>query len=160
MRTGGGPRSYTTNSRLVGMAGPLPGAFECGRRGQMVCRITAVNNDPAVLGQVHQALMAHGYMATRLKGGLGIHELLRADRPAVVVLDIADAEPASGWHVLRAIRQDAALRDLPVLLVVSPGADLDQRQPLDAPTTVLLKPYTLPALLACIAPLCSHRGNA
>lgn len=62
----------------------------------MTCRSTAVNNDPAVLGRVQQALATHGYAATRLKGGLGIHPVLRADRPDVVVLAIADAEPEPG----------------------------------------------------------------
>lgn len=125
----------------------------------MACRITAVNNDPAVLGQVERALLAQDYDVAGFRAGLGIHAVLRADRPDVIVLDIADAEPAPGWHVLDAIRQDAALRALPVLLVVRPGPDLARRQPLDAQTMVLLKPYTLPALLSYVAQLCSRVGG-
>lgn len=63
-------------------------------------------------------LQAHGYETLMTKDGLDALRLARQHRPALILMDIQLPE-VSGMEVIRWLKQDAELRDIPVIAVTA-----------------------------------------
>lgn len=113
-------------------------------RGQ---RLLVVDDDLAVAKVLQALLTARGYRVEVAHDGRQVLERLARDPiPDLVVLDYA--MPAfDGQEVLRRIRADPRLTDLPVLLATASDITLDQVRRVSG---LLRKPYPLEVLLAMI----------
>jgi CheY-like chemotaxis protein len=70
-------------------------------------------------------LSVHGYEATALAGGVEALRYLKSHTPGLVILDF-NMPGLNGHDVLRAMRYDARLRDVPVL--IHTAEDSEQRR--------------------------------
>ena len=66
----------------------------------------------------HDLLDAHGYRTVQTRSGLDALALAREHRPDVILMDIQLPE-VSGLEVTRWLKDDAMLRDIPVIAVTA-----------------------------------------
>ena len=66
----------------------------------------------------HDLLDAHGYRTVQTRSGLDALALARTHRPDVILMDIQLPE-VSGLEVTRWLKDDDALRDIPVIAVTA-----------------------------------------
>ena len=66
----------------------------------------------------HDLLDAHGYTTLQTRNGREALELARRHRPALILMDIQLPE-VSGLEVTRWLKDDAELRDIPVVAVTA-----------------------------------------
>jgi CheY-like chemotaxis protein len=78
-------------------------------------RILVVDDDPAARAMLSGALTAEGYEAVQAAGGREGLRLAREMRPDAIILDIIMPD-LDGWTVLRSVKSDAGLCDIPVIL--------------------------------------------
>ena len=80
--------------------------------------VLVVDDDPDVRVLLEQELVAAGYRVRTASGGAQALELLRRERPSAMILDLM-MPPPDGFEVLYRLRQDPALRELPVVIVTA-----------------------------------------
>ena len=81
-------------------------------------RILFVDDDAVILSLYQKALVQRGFEVETATDGIAAIKSLRANRPDVVVLDLMMPK-FSGVDVLRFVRSEAALRDLPVIVLTN-----------------------------------------
>lgn len=93
-------------------------------------RITVVNDNPGFLDMMHALLEeGSGYDVTTIDGDK-IHDVepIRESRPELMIIDLRWREGGlAGWDVLQAVRQDAELRELPIILCTGDLRGLEER---------------------------------
>jgi DNA-binding response OmpR family regulator len=115
--------------------------------------IFVADDNVAILQGLKRALSATGYTVETAENGRAALELLRAapEAPDLLLLDVMMPE-VNGFEVLEAMRADARLADVPVLLITATTdgsvAELVQRDP---SLELLAKPFRLDQLLARVA---------
>jgi len=78
--------------------------------------VLLVDDDPVVLGMYQSALMAQGFQVAAANDGLSAMRMMRSSAPDVVVLDLLMPK-FTGVDVLRFLRGEPALREVPVILL-------------------------------------------
>ncbi len=111
--------------------------------------VLIVEDESIIAGLIADVLAMEGYRTKHATTVAHATELVHAERPDLVILDIRLETPAAGWQLLQAMRQDAQLATTPVLVC---SADVffigDHLVALQAPhTDVLSKPFPIEALL-------------
>ena len=86
-----------------------------------VARVLLIEDDPAVREGLELALGRHGYRVRAVESGEQGLELLRADPPDVVVLDLM-LPGMDGFEVCRRIR---ALGEVPIIMLTARSDDMD-----------------------------------
>jgi CheY-like chemotaxis protein len=79
-------------------------------------RVLVVDDDPNIRRMMVAALRRDGYLFSEAANGREALDLMRADRPDVVLLDLM-MPVLSGWDVLQEREHDAALSRIPVIIV-------------------------------------------
>ena len=80
-------------------------------------RVLVIDDDPDFCDFVRIVLSANGYLVhTAVSAGEGL-ELMRAERPDLVIVDVMMSYVLDGWAVSREMRFDPQLRDIPVMMV-------------------------------------------
>lgn len=80
-------------------------------------RVLVIDDDPDFCDFVRIVLSANGYQVrTAATAGEGL-ELMRAERPHLVIVDVMMSYVLDGWTVSREMHYDPALRDIPVMMV-------------------------------------------
>jgi CheY-like chemotaxis protein len=115
-----------------------------------VALILVVDDEYTIALTLAEVLRWNGYqVATAANGQLAL-EAMRSARPALVLLDWM-MPVLDGLQVLAALRADAELADIPVVLMsAAPEAMIPQTARWDA---FLRKPFREPALTAVLATL-------
>ena len=108
-------------------------------------RVLVVDDEPVIRALVVASLAAECKVSAAADGHDALASL-HAERPDVVLLDVS-LPGMSGAEVLREIRADAKLQDVPVLLLtgLEPPEELE-------PDGVVLKPFTPSTLRASLTP--------
>lgn len=79
-------------------------------------RISVVNDYPAFLEMVEEALVGEGYEVQTIPKHQGAFEQLKSWGPDLIVLDLVLGNIAAGWGLLDQIKFDPELGGLPILL--------------------------------------------
>src|SRR6476646_7355833 len=109
-------------------------------------RILVADDDPAVRESLRRSLAFNGYDVVTASDGQEALELIAADRPDAVVLDVMMPR-LDGLQACRALRSTGD--DIPVLLLTARDAVADRVAGLDAGADDYLpKPFALEELLA------------
>jgi CheY-like chemotaxis protein len=110
-------------------------------------RILVVEDDPGIRESLVECLETEGFEVQPAANGAEGLARLRTRRPNLVVLDLV-MPVMNGAEFLDAVARDAALRDVPVLLMTaampSPGESLPRA------TAYLSKPFELGELLDAV----------
>lgn len=111
-------------------------------------RVLSIEDDAAVRQFVSAVLQADGYEVLGAGDGAAGVATARAERPDVILLDLI-LPYASGFEVLRELRDDPSTRGIPVLVLSSQGGEDDVVRALDdGAEDVLIKPFYARELLA------------
>ena len=103
------PEAGDTAPALVPESTPIEVGAEAGRT------ILVIDDDTSILDLVKRTLTRNGYrVLTAASGAEGI-DLARRERPSLITLDVM-MPSTDGWAVLSALKEDAALRDIPVVM--------------------------------------------
>lgn len=82
-------------------------------------KILIIDDDPDLCAALSHILTADGFtVRCASQGSLGL-KMMREDRPDLVFLDIIMRMPTEGVWVSEEIASDAALRDVPVVMLTS-----------------------------------------
>lgn len=119
-------------------------------------RILLVEDNLADARLAREVLGAAGVEITVARDGVGALDLLRSPGvapPDLVLLDL-NLPRVSGLEVLAAVKADAALRSLPVVVLTSSRADQDVRRAYDLHANAyVVKPLGLTRLAATLRSL-------
>lgn len=78
--------------------------------------VLLVDDDPQIHDLIGTMLAREGYRVDHANGGKEALERARAQRPTVILLDVMMPQ-IDGWAVLGILKNDSALRDIPVVIV-------------------------------------------
>lgn len=122
-----------------------------GRAGMKRARtIFVADDDTQLLAGLHLALTRRGYIVRTARNGRGVLELLEAERPDLLLVDVMMPE-VDGLEVVRRVRGTARLRELPVLVVTAlAGREHEARAREAGANAYLTKPFRLAELMARI----------
>ena len=103
--------------------------------------IWCVEDDASIRDIEVYALNSTGFEAEGFADGAAFWAALEKARPELVVLDVMLPE-IDGIQLLRRMKADAALRDIPVIMATAKGAEYDKIQSLDlGADDYLVKPF-------------------
>jgi len=78
--------------------------------------VLVVDDSPTIRAVLAKMLIQDGYAVLRAEDGEKALELARAERPALIFLDIV-LPGTNGFMVLRALRHDERTRDIPIVMI-------------------------------------------
>ena len=130
----------------AGVASPAPVAPASGQ----VPLVLVVDDSITVRRVTQRLLQREGYRVSLAADGLQALERLQEERPTVVLSDI-EMPRMDGFDLARNIRADAALRDLPIIMITSRIAQKHREHAMELGVNHYLgKPYSDDELLSLI----------
>ena len=112
--------------------------------------IWCVEDDASIRDIEVYALNSTGFEAEGFADGAAFWAALGKARPELVVLDVMLPE-IDGIQLLRRMKADAALREIPVIMATAKGAEYDKIQSLDlGADDYLVKPFGVMELVSCV----------
>jgi len=85
-------------------------------------KILAVDDDPKALLLIDAILKPHGYDVVLVNDGRQAIKTARKERPDLIFLDIM-MPGSDGYTILNTIRQEEAIKNIPVVMVTALGLD-------------------------------------
>jgi DNA-binding response OmpR family regulator len=82
----------------------------------MATKIIVANNDTAFLHLMEDLLSEEGYDVTVVAASDQAYDLIRKDKPALVILDIGMERPGNGWTLLSLLRLDPEMASIPIIV--------------------------------------------
>jgi DNA-binding response OmpR family regulator len=123
-------------------------------------RIVVADDEVDILRLVEFTLRRRGYLITAESAGDRALATIRRDHPDLVVLDVM-MPGLSGLAVARALADDAATADIPVVLLSARGQVSEiQAGRRSGARVYLVKPFVPRELAACVANLLADRVRA
>jgi len=119
--------------------------------------VLVIDDDPAVRDLLGRTLARDGYAVETAASGEEGLKLARERRPAAITLDVM-MPSMNGWVVLRELKADPALREIPVIMVTI-VSDRQMGFTLGA-SEYLTKPVDRPRLLELMRKFCTREGTA
>lgn len=112
--------------------------------------IVLIEDDPSIRKLVSYALKGAGYDVQSFESGEEMRENAGGLRPELFLLDIM-LPGKSGLEILADIRNDSALRDIPVIMLTAKGTEYDKVLGLDSGADdYIAKPFGMMELLSRI----------
>jgi signal transduction histidine kinase/CheY-like chemotaxis protein len=108
--------TVTLPQAYPGLTGPVPEPDDEGHAGTVL----VIDDERATHELLKRELGARGYRVVHAPGGAEGLRLAREVRPDAITLDLVMPEP-DGWAVLRALKADPELHDIPVVLLTVLG---------------------------------------
>ncbi len=121
------------------------------------CRgsIVVVDDDPVLRQLLDDMLRSEGYCTTLVADGAEVGTAVRDTNPDLIILDLWLERPDSGWQILRALHNNLATRNLPVILYsahIVTLSELKSTYP-EAQYAFITKPFDTDKLLALVQQL-------
>jgi chemosensory pili system protein ChpA (sensor histidine kinase/response regulator) len=148
---GGEARAATVAAFHAPLAAPEAPKPKAGEQTRATAPLVLVVDDSLTVRRVTQRLLVReGYRVSLAKDGLDALERLAEEKPAMVLSDI-EMPRMDGFDLVRNIRGDARLRDLPVIMITSRIAQKHRDYAAELGVDHYLgKPYSEEDLLALI----------
>ena len=112
--------------------------------------VLVVEDDPSVRGLLDTLLSAEGYDVVTASDGLAGLLKAASTSPSLILLDLMMPD-LGGVRVLEELRDDLALRSVPVLVVTGKVEAVPAVRALLGDANVLVKPFAVVELLARVA---------
>ena len=155
---GEGARAATLaalNQAQSGAGQALAAAFAAAPVVPLAPLILVVDDSLTVRRVTQRLLQREGYRVALAKDGLDGLERLAEERPAVLLSDI-EMPRMDGFDLVRNVRGDVKLRDLPVIMITSRIAQKHRDYAVELGVNHYLgKPYSEEELLSLIAQYCA-----
>jgi DNA-binding response OmpR family regulator len=143
------------------MARTLTDRSEESRMDGSRARIALINDDTTFLELMRDPLQeVEGYEVLICKEGDQAYELVRAQQPNLIILDIRMGGEESGWTLLELLTLDPQTRPIPLIVCSAAIRNLQDHEPLlqRFGIGVLPKPFDLEVLLGKIEAALSDGG--
>ena len=125
----------------------------------MVARVLIAEDEANIAELLQFLLQREGYETQMVFDGSAALAAAREAVPDAVVLD-AMLPNLSGYEVLKALRADASLKAVPVLMLTAKGQDKDRKLAEDLGVNAFItKPFANNDVIACVARLLREYGN-
>jgi DNA-binding response OmpR family regulator len=108
--------------------------------------VLLVEDEANIAEAIRFLLTRDGWRVTHLGEGTGVLDLIRKDRPALVILDHM-LPGISGLEILSALRADPEMTSLPVMMLTARGRDRDMAEQAGA-DRFISKPFSNAEILA------------
>lgn len=110
--------------------------------------IIHIDDSSSDTSMMKSILSSAGHQVISYNDPTGVEEKVAAAKPALILLDIVMPQ-RNGYEVLRAIKRNAATKDIPVVLVSSKSEETDVRWGLrQGATDYITKPYNSQTVLS------------
>jgi DNA-binding response OmpR family regulator len=117
----------------------------------MTHRVLIADDEPNILISLEFLMKREGHEVLLARNGIEALEMIRAHRPALVLLDVM-MPGKSGFEVCQAVRADETLAGVKILLLSAKGRDTDVAQGLGVGADdYLTKPFSTRELAARVA---------
>ncbi len=114
-------------------------------------RVVLADDNADLRDYITRLLTGHGYEVEAVADGEAALAALRLQRPDILVTDVMMPR-LDGFGLLSAVREDASLRDLPIVMLSARAGDDSKIEGLDAGADdYLTKPFSARELLARVA---------
>ena len=125
----------------------------------MVARVLIAEDEANIAELLQFLLQREGYETQMVFDGSAALAAAREAVPDAVVLD-AMLPNLSGYEVLKALRADASLKAVPVLMLTAKGQNKDRKLAEDLGVNAFItKPFANNDVIACVARLLGEYGN-
>jgi two-component system response regulator MtrA len=114
--------------------------------------IAVVNHDPVFLRLMESVLQAESYEVLIIADGSTTYEVIKRDRPDLIVLDTWLQERHAGWDLIQVLKLDEATASIPILICSSDESE-SVRKKLTGKLNgirVIHKPFDIRELLAAV----------
>ena len=91
----------------------------------MGAKILCIEDEPQMIDLIRLILANEGYEVIGAEGGEQGLELMRQEKPDLILLDLMMPE-MDGGDVFHRMKEEVELRDLPVIVVTAKAAPIDQ----------------------------------
>lgn len=88
-------------------------------------RVVCIEDEPEMIDLVRLILGRKGFTVIGANGGIEGLEVVRREKPDLVLLDLMMPD-MDGWEVYQQIKADAALKDIPVVVVTAKAQSIDK----------------------------------
>lgn len=109
-------------------------------------KIITIDDEPDVLVQVGFILKKSGYQVMAAESGDAGWELIRKEKPDLVLLDLL-LPGINGIEISRRIKADEELKNIPVILLTASADDINTKMRAASADDYLLKPFEYQELL-------------
>ena len=125
----------------------------------MAIDILIAEDEPSILESLDFILKRAGWTISTVTDGDAALEAVRRLRPRLVVLDVM-LPKRSGFDVLKQIRANAELRDLPVMILTAKGQQQDRRIAEDLGADAFMtKPYANAEVVDMVRQILGENGG-
>jgi DNA-binding response OmpR family regulator len=120
-------------------------------------KILVCDDEPFILKALTFILRKEGYAVVEAKNGEEALEKVRAERPAVVFLDVMMPR-RNGYEVVEAVRKDESLKGTYLILLTAKGQDSDRERGLAlGADEFMTKPFSPQGLAARLREILAAR---
>jgi signal transduction histidine kinase/CheY-like chemotaxis protein len=151
------PARHDERAGSVRVQGAAPGVVGEAMPASRAGTVLVIDDEQAVHALLERELAGRGYRVMHAAGGREGLRLAREARPDAITLDVIMPE-FDGWAVLRELKADPELREIPVVLVTILG-DREMGYALGA-ADYLIKPIDTGALLRVLGRFRTAEGRA
>ena len=111
-------------------------------------KVLIADDEPNILISLEYLMKREGHQVLLARNGIEALELIRRERPALVLLDVM-MPGKNGYEVCQAVRADEALAGIKILMLTAKGRDTDIAQGLGVGADgYLTKPFSTQELAA------------
>lgn len=123
-------------------------------------RVIYIEDEPEMIDLVHLILGRRGYSVIGAIGGREGLDLVRKERPDLVLLDLMMPD-MDGWDVYHQIKSDESLRDIPVIVITAKAQNIDKVLGLRVAKVedYIAKPFSPQELLERVNEVLSRQGK-
>jgi two-component system response regulator VicR len=124
-------------------------------------KILCIEDDLQMIELVKLILQTRGYEVVGAEGGQRGLDLMRIEKPDLILLDLVMPEP-DGGDVFHQMKEDAELRDIPVIVVTAKATSVDKVLWLNVAKVddYITKPFGPSNLLASVERVLAKRETA
>ncbi|HEX8433837.1 response regulator [Archangium sp.] len=115
--------------------------------------ILIVESDTALSASLREALEARGFAAQETTDGKGSVELIRRDRPELVVLAVDLSAGQNGYLICGKLKKDDDLKGIPIVIIGNPDGFAQHRKLKAHADDYVAKPVNPDALVECVGTL-------
>lgn len=111
-------------------------------------KVLVADDEPNILVSLEFLMKREGHQVLVARDGIQALELIRSERPALVLLDVM-MPGKSGFEVCAAVRADESLNGVKILMLTAKGRDTDRAQGLGLGADgYMTKPFSTQELAA------------
>lgn len=115
-----------------------------------MANIAVVDDSQASIDMIVNILQGANHTVTAYTKSPDVEKSIAANKPDLILLDVVMPE-RNGYEVLRALRKDSTIKDIPVVLVSSKSETTDVRWGLrQGASAYITKPFTPEAILSTV----------